>query len=299
MSLSLHLESKGSPVRAWFEKRFPATQSIARRANRTLRGDADECPVPCVVDSDASLVGTAVDYLLRASIRTSSVEETIAAVAARALAEKRGVGRMAIEIERKAVADIKALSPDRREVTQHEWTDLCIRCLVLARFEQHYRASFRVPTRGHLSLLRQPANRLEDFVHVSLSTASIRDLERLGQVAREDQSALRNADPLILNPRFQLSAALGGADADVIVGHRLVDWKASATTRVVGRHQLWQLIGYVLADSTDEYEIREVGISALRWRSTVSWPLDELLEDLDVEPQHVPNARHRRAVAER
>lgn len=53
---------------------------------------------------------------------------------------------------------------------------------------------------------------------------------------------------------------------------------------MVGRHELWQLAGYALADSTDKYEIREVGIAALRWRSTVSWPLTDLLEELAPGP---------------
>lgn len=119
---------------------------------------------------------------------------------------------------------------------------------------------------------------------MTLSVKTIRDLERLGRAALEDHGGLRDARPLVLNPNFPLSAALGGADADLIAGYRLVDWKASAATQVVGRHELWQLVGYALADSTDRYEIREVGIAALRWRSEVNWPLDALLEELDPGP---------------
>jgi hypothetical protein len=44
------------------------------------------------------------------------------------------------------------------------------------------------------------------------------------------------------------------------------------------------LIGYALADSTDQYKIREVGIAALRWRSAVSWRLIDLLEELAPGP---------------
>lgn len=117
MSLTFHLECKGSPVRAWFEEHFPETRDIARGANRELRGGARECLIPPTAGSDAGLVGTAVDYLLRASIRDSSVEETVACVAARALARKRGVGRKAIEIEREAVAGIKNLKPSHRDTS--------------------------------------------------------------------------------------------------------------------------------------------------------------------------------------
>jgi hypothetical protein len=97
------------------------------------------------------------------------------------------------------------LAPDQRDLTKDEWADLCIRCLVLARFEQYYRAGFRAPTRGDLSR----AQTLGDFVQVSLSTKTVRDLERLGRVAWEDHGDLRKARLLVLNPRFQLNSALG------------------------------------------------------------------------------------------
>lgn len=45
MSLSSHLDSKNSPVRAWFEERLPETQHVARETNRKLRGEATECSV--------------------------------------------------------------------------------------------------------------------------------------------------------------------------------------------------------------------------------------------------------------
>lgn len=74
--------------------------------------------------------------------------------------------------------------------------------------------------------------------------------------------------------------ALGDADADLIVGRRLIDLKATPTPGIVGRFELWQLLGYALADTNDRYGIREVGIAALRWRSGISWSVEELLSDL-------------------
>lgn len=282
MSLSSHLNSKDSPVRAWFEKHLPETQSVARKANRGLRGNASECGVPRMDGADASLVGTAVDYLLRACLRVTSIERTVASESAQALAADPRIGTKAIEIEREAVTGIKSLGPGQRDLTKDEWLDLCMRCLLLARFE--YRAGLAV--RGLVVGPLRRCNDLDEFAQLSLPRrrGTIRDLARLGRVAWEDHRDLRQARPLVLNPRFRLSRALGGADADLIARHRLVDWKASAATRVVGRHELWQLAGYALADSTDKYEIREVGIAALRWRSTVSWPLTDLLEELAPGP---------------
>lgn len=284
MSLSSHLNSKSSPVRAWFEQHLPETQSVAREANRRLRGDASECSVRRVDGADPSLVGTAVDYLLRACLRVTSIERTVASEAAQALAADPRIGAKAIEIEREAVTGLKSLRPGQRDLTKDEWLDLCVRCLLLARFEQYYRAGLAV--RGLVVGPLRRCNDLDEFAQMSLprGRSTIRDLARLGRTAWDDHRNLRQARPLVLNPRFRLSRALGGADADLIARHRLVDWKASAATRVVGRHELWQLAGYALADSTDKYEIREVGITALRWRSTVSWRLTDLLEELAPGP---------------
>jgi hypothetical protein len=67
MSLSSHLASNKSPVRIWLEKEFPETRNVARKANRKLRGDPVECPVPRISGADPGLVGTVIDYLLRAA----------------------------------------------------------------------------------------------------------------------------------------------------------------------------------------------------------------------------------------
>lgn len=281
MSLSAHLEQKDSPVRIWIEQHFPETRGVAREANRELRAGAHECSVPRVKGADASLVGTGIDYVLRACLRVNSIDRTAASKAVKVLATDPRIGITAIEVEREAVAGIKRLGPARRDLTDDEWAELCVRCLVLARFEQFYRAGPMNPTIFDLLIL--PLRRckgLNDFVRLALTPPTILDLEQLGRAAWADSCELRDARPLVLNPEFQLSPGLGGADADLIAAHRLIDWKATTTTGIVGRQQLWQLVGYVLADTNDEYAIREVSVAALRWRSSCKWSLDALLADL-------------------
>jgi hypothetical protein len=76
MSLSSHIESRRSPVRAWLAQNFPETRNAAREANRRLRGEAGECAVPRVEGADASLVGTAVVYRRREADEWRSVPGT-------------------------------------------------------------------------------------------------------------------------------------------------------------------------------------------------------------------------------
>jgi hypothetical protein len=52
----------------------------------------------------------------------------------------------------------------------------------------------------------------------------------------------------------------------VIADKLLLDWKAGGVTKIVSRREIWQLLGYFVADSNDRYRIERVGISAVRWR---------------------------------
>lgn len=281
MSLTAHLERRTSPVRGWLKERFPETSRVAREANRQLRGGQPTCPFPVVAEADESLVGTAIDLLLRARLQTPSIERTIATGAAQSLSRDPSIGPRAVEVEREAAGGIERLRPDTRVLTDPEWRELCICCLVLARFEQ--RARTPKPSPGIQECLIAPLRRcrgLGDFAPMAFTSATIEDLEELGRASWQDHKDLATAQPLVLNPQFELSRALGGADGDLIAGSRLIDLKSTASSRIVRDRVLWQLLGYVLADTNDQYEIREVGLVALRWRSSISWTIEELMGEL-------------------
>jgi len=280
VSLTSQLENRGSPVRRWLEERFPETRGIAREANRQLRGGNRTCPIPRVIDADPGLVGTALDYLLRACLRVTSIERTVATKAVQLLSQDPTIDMRAIEVEREAVSGIKRLRPGRRDLTDSKWRELCIYCLVLARFEQFFRIGPIPAVEERLIAPLRRCRGLDDFAPLAFTPATTQDLEQLGRAAWEEHRSWRNARPLVLNPTFEQSRALGGADADLIVGRRLIDLKATTTPGIVGRFELWQLLGYALADTNDKYGIREVGIAALRWRSSISWPVEEFLSDL-------------------
>lgn len=285
MSLSSHIKSPSSPVRAWLEANLPETRRLATEANRELRSGARTCPTPPVAGADLGLVGTAVDYLLRSCLRVRSIERTVASRAVQQLGGESPIGRHAIEVEREAVKTIRKLRPSARDLTDGEWSQLCRGCLALARLEQLFRAGPMNP--AIFRFVIDPLGRctdLDDFLSLSVNQQTLQDLEELGRPAWEDCRRLRGAQPLILNPTFELSIPLGGADADLIAGRRLIDWKATSQPGIVGRGELWQLAGYALADTPDRFEIREVGISALRWRSEISWELTDFLEALAPGP---------------
>ena len=280
MSLLSHLNSRDSPVRRWFVEHFPETRRCATEANKRLRGGRrlGDCPIVAAPGADAGLVGTAVDYLLRACLREGALDATVAHTGARLLdtyapeTEDRAVPAVAA-----AVARIDSLRPWTHSLDPGAWRELCELCLLLARLEQVYRA-------GHpevFALAAEPFRVTADDDPLTLAravagNATIEDLVTLGALAVADHADLRTATPLVLNPTFTQSALLRGADADLIAAHTLLDFKSTKHGGVIGAVELWQLLGYVFADTDDEYGIRAAGVSALRWRTRVVWTVEEL-----------------------
>jgi hypothetical protein len=118
---------------------------------------------------------------------------------------------------------------------------------------------------------------LEDLCRALIDDASLADLESVGRASVEDLADVVGAFELHIGPNFAQSLPLGGADADLIYDGILLDLKSTAQPRIVGRDELWQLVGYLLADTDDEYEIVRVGFAALRRRRRLIWDSQDLL----------------------
>jgi hypothetical protein len=124
------------------------------------------------------------------------------------------------------------------------------------------------------------AGEIDAFAERAWSAVEERDVVLLARAAVADHAFARDAEGLAVNPTFALCARLGGADADLVAGGTLWDFKSSAQTRVIRREELWQLLGYALADTDDRYALHSVGFSALRWRRRWSLPIDEVIARL-------------------
>ena len=84
--------------------------------------------------------------------------------------------------------------------------------------------------------------------------------------------------PYFANPMFAGSIAIGGADADFVIGDTLFELKAiKALAPAAVRKALQQLVGYCLLDLDDRYGIRSVGVYFVRQEWVCSWPLWRLV----------------------
>jgi hypothetical protein len=281
MSLTSHLRDKTSPVREWFLTNLAATRPTVSAGNGALCGSPRSSPLLMPPEGcDLALSGTAIDYLIRASLSRNALDHTVSQSGAKLVdARESGAG---VRLQREAVAVIESLVPWRGLPQGDGLLELCRMCLVLARFEQFFRAGLRVWAYVGEPLLDRPS--LEVFADRVVLPACLRDLIGMAEAVIEDSAYLRDARPLVLNPVFDLSVALGGADADVIAGRTLWDFKSSARVAgVFSREDLWQLLGYALADQSHAYELACVGITALRRRRRVRWDIASLLADLSGE----------------
>jgi hypothetical protein len=233
--------------------------------------------VPPVPGTDHGLVGTAVGYLLSTHLRPDALDRTVARSAAVRLDHPLGRAKISPSaIERLAAARVAKLKPSQRTLDSEQWSELCRLVVILARFEQYFRAGPAV-----LPYLAEPltthGNDLDELALSLVSESSMRDLETLGRVTVEDHLGIREAAALDIGPTFAQSSVLGGADADLIYDGTLVDLKSTSQARIMGRDEVWQLAGYLLADTDDSYGIDRVGFAALRRRRSIFWLAEDLI----------------------
>ena len=124
----------------------------------------------------------------------------------------------------------------------------------------------------HLApLIRRHGADLDQLARSAAAEATRADLDQVAHAAVADHCDLRRAEQLHIGPTFAQSGRLGNADADLIADGCLIELKSSATASPIGRLELWQVLGYLLADTDDEFGIHRCEIAALRRRRACAW----------------------------
>lgn len=287
MSLTSQLSRSQSPLRKWLEQHFPAT-GVSTPVNRVLRGGPASlrCEVVPVTGSDAALVGTAVGYVLSAVLREDALDRTHALKGATVLGPimPRGVPRdLPAQAERAAVARVRELAPASRPLGDADWVELLGLAIFMARLDQAGRAPLGL---GPLVRLVDrfklvAAKGLTELVPAFATTAeTFADLDNLAHATVEDWRHLADFEDLIIGPTFAGVVSPGRAEADLFADGTLIELKSTQQPNIAARKTLWQILGYVLSDTTDAYGIRSCRLVALRWRSSYQWSVQEFLDTL-------------------
>jgi hypothetical protein len=292
VSLTSLIKQKG-PFRLWLEGNFANTKSVASSANQQLRVGVEQCPFGAPTGSDRGLVGSAVGYAISASIRSGALESSVATHGAVMLetAFDERFDPAPSKIERSVVARIATLHPWIASATATDWEEMADLSLILARFEQFFRAGLPI-AQYIIPALDAGASTLRELAAAMANEITRRDTAVVARIGCEDHAYLRVAASVEIGPVFTQSEMLGGADGDLIYDGTLIDFKSSSAKSVIGRDELWQLLGYLLADTEDRFGIHSVGFGALRWRSRVIWDAQEYVNRLmGGEARAIPRLR--------
>ena len=154
-------------------------------------------------------------------------------------------------------------------------------CYVLALFEQVARS-------GRLDVFPILGER-EANVHRLLSIPADEWVDDICNMSRLFYESCQEhlLEMPILNPTFEGSRDVGGADADMIIGSCLIDIKTTVRARIE-RNWLYQLLGYVLLDYGDIYRLESVGVYLARQGTLIRWPLRYLIGGLSGSTMHSP-----------
>ncbi len=169
---------------------------------------------------------------------------------------------------------ITRITPVARRLEGLEEEQIARYCFVLALLEQGFRAP--VDDKSYL-FINGPKHTVPELLSIAESDW-VDDLRSMSWLFY-DRYQHRLSGQAILNPNFDGSVDVGGADADLILDNCLIDLKTTINPKI-SKLFLYQILGYVMLDYSDEYRIDKVGFYFSRQGQTIQWPVSDLLEEL-------------------
>ncbi len=313
MSLTGHLDDPQSALRRFFSDTYPHIDQVrfaavdVPRSTITISGEdlalttqsrfspgGPKVLPPADQSSerayDRRAAGTAFDYRVRFLLAPQDPARLTAAAGARHLARRwhqplPGPGWNELA---QAILSLQATDGTQRLSDSTSLTTARL-CGLLALYEQLYRCPERYATNNPLVLAGPDADLQRQFRLVD--ERLVHDVVALTALFEASQPALANPrHQVVCNPTFDCSSDLGGADADLIVDGTLIEIK-TVTTAVLNSITIWQVLGYLLADTTDRHSIRTVGWYFSRHGYLWRLPAEEFLGRLKGGPVDLATAR--------
>jgi hypothetical protein len=291
MSLTTLISDPRSPVRYWMSNHFPDVRDALTDMRDSLPDMTGKTiPAPGHASSTA---GVALDYRLRFYWGHVHLDELVAWQGATMAATAQGHAllkgyRPSRDGELLAWPKAASLAPAaffaalarflerhppaKRQLPVPEELRLARYCYVLGLYEEVFRIGYVWPTSFLGSL---PAEAAAKEVLAIVPDERVRDIARMSRACYEPLQDFFER-PIVLNPTFEGSIYVGGADGDLILDHRLVEIKTTLDARL-DQNWLLQLLGYVLLDWDDKYGIDGLGLLLARQATLARWPLDRVL----------------------
>lgn len=275
MSLTSALKNPQHPVSQFFASECPGLAAVVQTAKRAMRPWQLTVPPPRELSPAlAARVGTALDYGIRMITWPAQFMETLDHTAA----------AMGLNL---------ALTPDHFEVwlSWEEFTqslrnrlacgatleDIVRWTYLLAELEERYRSGARAQLSESVQAVIQGRTNWETAAEAIPQAMEV-DLMQLLTAYQEGWLSRWRDLPVFLNPTFDGSRDVGGADADWIVDTVLWDLKTTKNPERNLDRDIRQLLGYVFLDYSDRYHLSHVAIYYPRFQQMLQWPVNDLLE---------------------
>jgi hypothetical protein len=274
VALTHQLDQRGTPVREFFEAKFPPAgfKVISKAWYEQVRAAPIVCEPPAGVNPGT--IGTAFDY--RARLCWAPLDWT-KTVAAGGMFQLIRTGHTELGLLLTAVGEeLERVAPDRcgAGLERDREERICRCCYVLALYEQFFRTAAAAASSPLLEVVNNAS--IEEVLALA-PQAGVDDLAAMAALLCERLANLVES-PAVLNPTFDGSVAIGGADADLVVDRMLLELKTTKQDKFERVDHVCQLLGYALLDYSNEYEIDRVGVYLARRGVLVSWSIGELME---------------------
>lgn len=290
-ALTRELDNPRSPVRVFLDDRLSAG---LKAVQARYRNDAPATILVPSGDAHPGTIGTAADWLLKFLIHpTPSLHipqrsarllsaitagpldpNTIVLPAFEAIAEDLGVPEQAQS------ADVTTFTYPTAGSTVKP--DLLARaCWALAILTNAYRSDPLRVLAGPLNQFQGENLSRDDLLGLAPDDA----INQLAEFRKVFENVLipelaKRPGTWALGPTFTGSAAIGGADADLIAAGLLLELKTAKPKPSLAKVELYQLVGYALLDFDDAFGLESVGVFNARYGYLATWDLADLLEEL-------------------
>ncbi|MGC5052443.1 hypothetical protein ACLQ2S_13425 [Micromonospora sp. DT48] len=279
MSLTSVIADDDHPLTRWLGVHLRRTAAVRASYTAALPVRRVQRPVAAgrtVVRWD--LLGVAVDFRLRCAFVLQAPPSAVAGVALAGAVGGPGARRVGEALVDEYLKHLRTFEPHmrgRRWLLEREAEARLDRmCFALAWFDRVFRDGAVAP--GPLAGMAGDGDL--DALLACVPDYAVMDLQVQVRLAERALGGLRDAAEVAVcraAPTFAGSGDVGGADADLVVGRRLIEIKSISRPEVLTDKAIWQLAGYVLLDYDDEYRFDELAfyMSRVGWLAT--WRVDE------------------------
>jgi hypothetical protein len=290
MSLTSGIHCPRTPLRRFLDRELSAGAHPLRKSFRA-RDQSDQILLPGPgVGTEAGNVGTAIDYRLRLAFTTAEPVDDVARTGILLSGTSNSdAGQRMQEVGEELAARLEetvlGLQLDNRELTMDraydEEEDLARMLIAAAWYQVNYRNSYGFAyTPLAITAREDPGaftlERLLELPHRDMVADVVAQLYKAAEGpldALRTRSRPEDCTPGPTFPTHRISA-----DADLAVDGLLLDFKSTRYPRSLRQAEAWQLIGYLLLDTADQYRIDTVGLYLSRSGTLASWPVEEYLE---------------------